>query len=99
NRGIGKRRGLPSRQSPVVSSVTISPSLPGGEPARRGAVIGQPGTGLAGWKKTGAPASHFERSDSPFSPRGVWQSLQAATPSTIYLPRAMRFALLAFFDC
>jgi len=37
NWGMGGGRGVPSRQIPLLSSLTSSASLPGGVPAIRGA--------------------------------------------------------------
>jgi protein O-mannosyl-transferase len=60
----------------------------------RGSISGQLGSGRAGKYTTGPPTSHLVVSGSPFASRGVWQSPQCATPSTIYLPRVTRPALL-----
>src|SRR5271165_5821625 len=91
---MGQRRGLPSTQIPVINSVIIAASLAGGVPAMRGSMSGQLGSGRAGKYGTGPPASHLEVSGSPLASRGVWQSPQCATPTTIYLPRSTELALL-----
>src|ERR1700723_2051975 len=86
---IGRRRGLPVVQMPVVSSLTISASLAGGLPPILGAIRGQLLTApSAGDQPTGEPCSQRLRSRLPLLSRGVWHSPHMATPSTRYLPRA-----------
>src|ERR1035438_4565278 len=85
---MGSRRGWPVTHTPVVSKVTIPALLVGGNPARRGATVGQSLVGRAGKYGTDAPASQRLRSSSPFGLRGVWQFPQTAIPSTMYWPRA-----------
>jgi hypothetical protein len=88
--GIGGLGGRPVREIPVVNSLMISASVPGGEPAIRGSRIAQAGEGYVGRVCVGPPISQRARSGLPRSSRCVWQRSHIATPSTIYLPRSTR---------
>src|ERR1700730_1599764 len=104
--GIGRFGGAPVREMPVVSSVMICSSVPGGAPAMRGSLSAHVGVGYVCFICTGPPLSQLLRSGFPFSSRGVWQRSHIATFSTMYLPRSTtagfrRFVVLspAFFAC
>src|SRR5579864_2843201 len=90
---MGGRRGVPVFQMPAVRRVMSSASLPGGEPAIRGACSGQSCTGTDGCSQSGAPSSQRLRSRFPELSRGVWHMPHMATPSTRYFPRATRVGL------
>jgi hypothetical protein len=62
NCGIGDRGGRPFLEMPVVNSVTIWSSVPGGVPASLGATSAQPSVGLAGAYGTGPPNNQRCRS-------------------------------------
>src|ERR1700690_1038421 len=91
---MGKRRGLPVVQMPVVSNLTISASLAGGFPPILGAISGQFDAPSTGAHRTDAPCNHRLRSRPPLLFRGVWHSPHIATPSTRYFPRATSPPLL-----
>src|SRR5215831_10882935 len=71
NGGMGGRSGLPLVQIPVVSSIVISASVPGGVPAIRGTWSGQLSVGWAGSNHSEPPCSHLLRSRRPWGSRGV----------------------------
>src|ERR1022692_1591726 len=86
---MGKRRGFPVVQMPVVRSLIMSASLAGGLPPILGAIRGQlESPPSAGAQRTAAPCSHLVRSTPPLLARGVWHSPHISTDSTRYFPRA-----------
>lgn len=89
---MGWRNRFPSRQIPVVRSVTISASDPGSTPASRGAFSGHCSSGSAGFSQTAAPSRGSFGSGFPLLSRGVWHCAQRESPSTMYFPRETRGA-------
>jgi len=92
---MGGRIRLPSGFNPVSKSLMIAASPRRGRPARAGASSAQSEIGRGGLKSSFLPWSQRERSRSPCSFRGVWQSPHMPTFSTRYSPRETGFLATA----